>query len=512
VDLSGKRAKKSMHAPIEIETGNKSLVKTVFLVIFLIAIVVAAGLAGLYYWWTTHATFEYEVHPVIVLEGQNVNASDFLYPGEAERGVTADFQEPGFEPQVGFQFVPLTLHHTLRSLETAATLYVLTPVEYKTHEFAVSDTVLRPIEFISNADVATQVTFDIRFTENPLPPEDYPVGDHILHLALNGEPFKAILRVEDTTPPSAFTNDVTVEIGGEVSAEEFITEAYDASPIVSITFAEEPDTRLPQDQTVRIAIEDYYGNTALYTAELIILLNQLPPEIENAPETVEAMVNTEIDYIQEAIAMDDFGREIEIMVDDSRVNTHEEGTYTATLIARDYTGNTAEAEVTVHILSVAPETVYEMVDEVLNRILRDGMSGTQVVRAINDWIRWTLSSSDTTSDSESALAGAYKALTERRGDYHVHNSLAEVMLTRAGIENMRIDRIPNAEGESTFSWRLVHVDGKWYHFDAFPNGLGMGGGAVSMFTNTQAKSFTGRITGTADYYTFNPELYPEIAE
>jgi len=169
----------------------------------------------------------------------------------------------------------------------------------------------------------------------------------------------------------------------------------------------------------------------------------------------------------------------------------------------------------VHVIPVEPEVVYQLVGAVLDRELRSNMTDEQKIRKINDWIRWTIRPSTTTSASESLLAGAYKALNDKNGDSRVVAALAEVMLTRAEIKNLPIVRIPDAEKEH--HWNLVNPDDKgWYHFDAFPNGLGLGGGSVSMFTDSDAKDFTRRIQqardGIKDYYTYNPELYPEIVK
>jgi len=391
-------------------------------------------------------------------------------------------------------------------------LYVLTPVDHIEHEFAVEGSMLRPVDFLANADVAVGASVSIRFIEDPLPLEKYEVGEHILHLALNDVPFDVLLIIVDTTPPTATSVDVFTVIGEEVTPEQFVTDVFDPSGIKSITFAEQPDVSMPQNQTVKIAIEDMHGNIRVFEAELTIELNQLPPVIEGA-ETIESEVGTPVIYFYGVTAHDDFGRELEVHIDDSSVNQDVEGTYTAVYWAQDMTGLRSEAEITVHVIRVDPESVYERIDEILSRVLRDGMSQTEQVRAIHNWIMWNLSKATTGIDSQSVLAGADRALHTRRGDSTVYAALAEVMLSRVGIPNMQINR--TSEAETAHRWNLVNPDEKgWHHFDAFPTGLVLGPGA-SMFTDAEAKDFARRIEShnrTKDYFTYDPELYPEIVQ
>jgi len=100
---SGKRVAKRRKNDQEIKGGSP--VKTVLWVIFVLILIGGAGFAGLYYWWTNHATFDYALQPVVILEGQNIQADDFLTPGENADGVHAHLQDPDFQPSTEFYFV-----------------------------------------------------------------------------------------------------------------------------------------------------------------------------------------------------------------------------------------------------------------------------------------------------------------------------------------------------------------------------------------------------------------------
>jgi hypothetical protein len=93
----------------------------------------------------------------------------------------------------------------------------------------------------------------------------------------------------------------------------------------------------------------------------------------------------------------------------------------------------------------------------------------------------------------------------------VFYAISELLLTMAGIPNMRIDRIPGTT--STHVWNLINPDELgWHHFDTTP--LIVRQLDRFMFTQTQAEEFTRIINAEGqgrDYFTFDPELYPEIA-
>jgi hypothetical protein len=410
------------------------------------------------------------------------------------------------------QFVPLTLSKDIRTTDTAEVLYVLTPIEYIEHEFTEEGSVLNPVRLLANADITANVSFNVHFTEEPLPLEEYPVGEFPLNLAFNNVPFQVMLHVVDTTPPTATPVNKLIKIGEEVFPEDFVVDVFDASSVSSISFHEEPDVFARNDVTVYVKIEDTFGNSEIFVSELIIQLNETPPVIEGT-ETIDSEVNTPVSYLTEVTAHDDFGRELEVQVDDSGVDESTEGTYTAVYWVEDFTGLRTEVEVTVHIIDVDPEYVLERIDTILDGIIKDGMTQAEKALAIHDWVRRNNSKSTTGSGSLSTIAEANKALRDRRGDSHVYSSISSLLLTRAGIPNIRIERISSAATEH--HWLLINPDERgWHHFDPFPTGHVLGA-LTSLFTDSQARDLSRRILSHSridDYYTYDKELYPDIVQ
>jgi transglutaminase/protease-like cytokinesis protein 3 len=172
-----------------------------------------------------------------------------------------------------------------------------------------------------------------------------------------------------------------------------------------------------------------------------------------------------------------------------------------------------EVPITIHIINSDPEEVNRRVDEILHGtnerrgIINTDMTQTEMAKAIHLWIFDTLSRSTTDRRAHSLTDEAAAALdTIRSGsNSRGYSSLASFMLTRVGIENIRVERIP--EARSRHYWLLINIDDGWYHFDAFPTGVIPLRNETHKFTAKQAEDFAGRVKNWGfdkidDYYTF----------
>jgi len=492
--------------------NKRSPVKSVVLSIFLIILLSGIGFGGWYYWWTAHARFEYALQPVVVLNGQPINANDFIYPTDTTEDISATFANPASRPDAGAHSVSLTLSLGWRSLDATASLYVLTTVSHFQHEFRESAPKLNPMDFITNAHILTGIAPDIRFVEEPLLLEEYDVGTHTLFLTLNGAPFEVLLHVVDTTPPTATATSVVLSAGETASAWNFVIDPYDASGIQSIDFVNVPNFLSDRNQIVEIEIIDNNGNRSVFMSELIVILNMDEPTIEGT-DTIVSRVNDPIIYLRGITAFDDFGRSLDVQVDSSRVDQFTVGEYIVIYYAVDATGNRAEVSEAVFIIDVDIEAVHAEVDIILARIINDGMSQLEIVRAIHRWIQGNIVYAGIRGGPPTTYEAAYRALRNRSGNCFNYYALAEVLLTRAGVPNMLIERIPGTP--TRHRWNLVNPDELgWHHFDSVPARLGLGI-RTAFFTDSQAREFARRKLeehGTNHYYTFNPELYPEIVQ
>jgi transglutaminase-like putative cysteine protease len=492
--------------------------KNTVLPVVLIIALSAAGVFGWYLWNRSQAAFDFQVQTLVVLEGRDVSPEEFLVSGRNTENISAVFRNPLFRPAAGHQEVQLTLTMGMRSAEATASLYVLNVVTEVEHEFGTVGSLPDPMSFIVNASVVEAVAFDLHFAEEPMMLKDYPVGEHILRLTLSGDPFDVLLTVRDTTPPTAESVDVAIKIGEELSPEVFVINIADASehlPISIMYYGAEPDISVP-DQRISIKVEDYYGNYSIFHAQLTIEHNTEPPVILGVEE-IFSNIREPINFMQGVTASDDFGRDLTqlVLVDDADVDTSEVGTYTIRYRVVDFTGFSFEIEASVHIINVTADFVNERVDEILEEIINEEMTQLEIVEAIFDWVRSNVTYAPLDSNRlDSAYEFAYIAIRARRGNYLEFFSISEIMLTRVGIPNEQIDRIPGTP--LRHRWNLVNPDDLgWHHFDSFPSPFGVGR-QKAFFTDSQAEEFTHQFATREEnpmnnYYTYDPSLYPQIA-
>ncbi|MCL2628885.1 MAG: transglutaminase-like domain-containing protein [Oscillospiraceae bacterium] len=491
---------------------KKSIGKILLIVLLITVLVAAAAFGGWYYWWTTHATFDYELQPVVILNGQGVTPNEFLTDASISDGISAIFQNPEFTPVQGRVSVPLILDLGWRSLEATATLYVMVPLAQTTHEFRLEAPEINPVDLLSNAEIARGIFFEVDFVHKPFPLDTYDVGEYTLQLVLNDAPFEVLLVIEDTTPPSATSVSVVTNIGEPVEPGDFVTDVYDASGIASIMFANEPDVLLHREQLIEVIITDTFGNFATFTSSMTVILNDSPP-IFDGVDIIESMVGQVVDYGAGVTVVDSFGRTLEFEVDDSEVDISKEGEYKASYIAHDLTGNMTSVPFTVLIISVDPADVLKQADDILESILEEDMSSTDKIRAIFTHIRGLVTLAESDDKPASIFEAAHQALTAKRGNSYNFSALAQVLLTRAEIPNMRIFR---SSDHPAHVWNLVNpYDDSWYHFDSMPTKVREINDLMFMFTQKQADEFSEKLAdrnAPAIYFSFDPEIYPDIVK
>ena len=132
------------------------------------------------------------------------------------------------------------------------------------------------------------------------------------------------------------------------------------------------------------------------------------------------------------------------------------------------------------------------------------MSLLEKARAIHTWIDRNITYAS--NRERGTLKAAYNGFRTRQGDCYTFCSVSEVLLTRAGIPNMRITRIPG--NRTHHVWNLINVGTGWYHFDTIPLRSTID---RFMFTSVQAATYTRWITHIDNFYVYDRSLYPPIA-
>ncbi|MBQ7288845.1 MAG: hypothetical protein IJW78_03850 [Clostridia bacterium] len=178
-------------------------------------------------------------------------------------------------------------------------------------------------------------------------------------------------------------------------------------------------------------------------------------------------------YKKDVTVTDDTDSAPSLSVDSSAVNLRAAGTYNYTLTATDRAGNTATKTVTLTVKDkptdyVSEADMYAEADKVLAKIITDGMTKQEQVKAIYNWARGNIGYVNH-SDKTDWVQTAYKTFVNRQSDCFGYFAVTKALLNRLDIENMDVIKVKLTTGASNHYWSLVTVDGtNWYHLDTTP--------------------------------------------
>lgn len=290
---------------------------------------------------------------------------------------------------------------------------------------------------------------------------------HDVEVELNDEVYNVKMNIVDTTAPVIEVQNVNGHIICKRSADEFVVSGEDVTKI-TYTFQEEPDTKTVGTKKVTIVATDEGGNQVTKEAELTLTEDTQAPVIKGAEE-FSVLLGEKISYTSKVSVEDGCPEAHKLVVDSSKVNVNAVGTYPVTYTSTDCAGHSTSVTINVTV----KENVYDinevnaLADKVLAKILTDGMSLYDKAKAIFNYTKTSISYISF-SEKGNYIRSAYEGLVQKKGDCYVYASTAKVLLDRAGVPNMDIERIP--AGTTMHWWNLVDVgDGHgWYHFDTTP--------------------------------------------
>ena len=332
------------------------------------------------------------------------------------------------------------------------------------------------------------------------------VGIHEIDLLLDGvfPPQSIKIEVRDVIPPQGTSVHLELVSAANYQPEDFVTDIVDQTTVTVSYYEEEPDRTSTDLQHVRVLLTDESGNTAVITSTLLLTIDTEPPEITgNFHKTV---VSGETVLYRDGITVtDNSGEDITLEVDSSAVVLSEPGVYPVIYSATDISGNETVVEGSLTILSVTADEINTMIDEILERIIKPDMTLRQKARAIFDYSRFRIVYG-TNKIRGNVPYAAYMGLRSGVGDCYSSYALTEMLLTRADIENIAIERI--AEFPTMHYWSLVNLGDGWYHFDTTQM---TGSDRGFMFTESQAQRVTSWMP-VEGYYVYDPTLYPEVVQ
>lgn len=316
-----------------------------------------------------------------------------------------------------------------------------------------------------------------------------------------GDVLTQTVTFTDSYAPVGEAQNRTTLVGEVLEADAFVGYAADSTPLTyTFTDGKIPDFSAVGSHPVSVTVTDLGGNAIVLSAQLTVLPDTEGPVIYGVEDRV-VYLGEGISYLRGVLAIDNCDGEVSVKVDSSKVRPRQAGRYAVTYSAADRAGNVTTRTVTFTVKAADLDALNERADGILASILRPDMNERQRARAIYDWVVRNMSYT-AYADKTDYVAAAFYGFNNKRGDCFVYYAISRVLLTRAGFENLEIHR--NKPDQPHF-WNLVRVTEGWYHFDTCPHYAAHPLDSF-LLTDAQVKAYS--ENHVADYYSFDPSLYP----
>ena len=227
-------------------------------------------------------------------------------------------------------------------------------------------------------------------------------------------------------------------------------------------------------------------------------------------QALTALVGETISYRTGVTATDGRDGTVPLAVDSSAVNLSVPGEYQVIYSAEDSAGNRTEVTATVVVTEPEPdaeppesdakeislEQVNGLADQILEKILKDGMSKREKARAVFDYVASHVKYVGS-SDKSGWIIGAYEGFTTGRGDCFTYFACSRALLSRADIPTVDLQR--EANSNSRHFWLLADVGEGYHHFDPCPHPTGF---PLTCFllTETQVRQYSVNLAAHSSYY------------
>lgn len=297
-----------------------------------------------------------------------------------------------------------------------------------------------------------------------------------------GEAFEkdVTLRIEDRTPPKG----IALPKNQYASLEwpdpaECVGYLYDLSGIAKIEYRDGvPEYQLTGDYLVPVVVTDWYNNSTVIEVPFHVTDDHNAPLFYGIRDiTIGDSEDAVINYLDGITVTDDYDEDPFVMVDSSKVQIGQVGSYTVTYIAKDVAGNIRrqDAVVTIKSSDTGDSTtgagslwdspyhneLYRIAMDLLDELR--GEDDRETALNIFTWVHSYVSYENVNSSATFEEA-AYDALTKHSGDCYGFYACCKLLLDCAGIPNMTVLRYPITY--NGHYWNLVKIDGEWYHCDS----------------------------------------------
>ncbi|MBH1939807.1 transglutaminase domain-containing protein [Mobilitalea sibirica] len=429
----------------------------------------------------------------MALKGDEIKADAFVTDVVDATEVKIYFKEEPDVTNPGAQEVGIVLEDTSQNITELKAMLTVLDVKNNIQVEAGSLINIIPADFINEGNYNVTFLSDLTKLDTSKPTV------HEIQMEVNGRVLTSNIEVIDTTPPIGKTVDLEIWKDEKVEAYSFMSQINDVST-VNISYKETPDFTHLGTQEVTILLTDEYQNISEVTANLMIKEDTQAPVFTGIRDKTVYEGET-VSYKKGINVSDNKDKDISYKVDSSKVNLKKPGTYQVTYSATDSSGNKAieTATITVNEFIVTEEMVFDLADSILAKITNNNMTKLEKAWEIFRWVKGHVGYTGS-SDKSSWLKEAYRGMSKGLGDCFTYYAVAEALLTRAGIDNMRVTRVG---GRTQHFWNLVNYGEGWYHFDTCPTKDKF---RAFMLTDAEVEAYT-KSRGNK-YYNFDKSLYP----
>lgn len=440
---------------------------------------------------------EAEPVSVIALKNEELKASDFVTNISDATEVTASFETEPDTSTPGEKDVSIILEDMGNNRTVIDSKLTVLDVKSSVQVEAGSVLNIDVSDFVDNQNIQVRILSDLTKLDTSKP------AVHTIQIEVDDRILNSYIEVVDTTPPEALAVDKETWKGEALSPVDFVKNINDVSD-VKVSFKEDPDFETVGTREVALILEDAYGNKSEVKSRLTVKEDTEPPVfIGVADKTV--FEGEKISYKKGVSVKDNKDTDLTFQVDSSKVNLNKAGTYTVYYTAEDSSGNKAKKTATITVLpfEVSDDMLNEKVDKILSKITKEGMTKREIAWEIYKWVKKNVSYTGT-SDKSDWKKEAYRGIVNGLGDCFTYYAVSQALLTRAGIDNMRVTRVG---GRTEHYWNLINCGDGWYHFDTCPNKDKL---ETFMLTDAEVEEYTKKRGN--NYYNFDRSLYPPTPE
>ena len=404
-----------------------------------------------------------------------ITANDFR---KEDKGIDAQFVSDMTAVDLSTPGVyPVKVQYKNKTYDCTLTVEDTLPPEAVVQNVAVySNQTLSPEDFVVSVTDATAVTVSLR-PEPDLTREAQTLMTVILtDAAGNVAEYEAVLNVfvDNGAPQLTGVEAMFTYIGTEPDYLANVT-AMDDRDVALEILVDKSKVDLSSIGTYDVvySVTDAAGNTTSVPTTVTVTDDSVAPTIQGVHD-ISMYLGSAASYRSGVEVRDDKDSAPKLEVDSSQVDLSNPGVYPLVYTARDMTGNTTRIEVTVTVAEkpstyVESEVIEAKADELLKKIVTEGMSDEAKVKAIYSYVRshYTYSGH---SDKTDWMQGAYVMMTEGQGDCFNYYAVAKLLMERCGIPNIDVRKVRNTPDDSDHYWSLVSVDGgnTYYHLDTTP--------------------------------------------